>query len=231
MRDDVAEMTNPVFRYGLDVKDRLDAGERVDMQQTQLDLIRLLADKRWQRLDGDSSAVGGGSVFASARSVGAPVGRGGASFLGIRYALACWLDELFIDHSPWGNEWRDRALEVERFKSAEAAYRFWEQAQRAEAQPGSDALEVYYLCVLLGFRGENRDHPDKLKEWVERVRPQIVRGYGEEPPQADRSEPPNFVPLLTGRERFATMFRWWGIALFVLLFVLVVFLVQRGLGG
>jgi type VI protein secretion system component VasF len=80
---------------------------------------------------------------------------------------------------------------------------------------------------MLGFRGDYRDQPSELSGWVERARPQIIRGYGEEPGQPDKSEPVNYVPLLTGRERFASMFRWWGIALFALLFVLMVLLVMR----
>ena len=169
MRDEVAELVYPVFKYGLDVKDQLDTGERVDMQKTQLDLIRLLADKRWNRMDGDS-VFGTSAAFASVRSGGTQGAKSAGTFLGIRYALVCWLDELFISHSSWGQEWRDHALEVARYNSAEAAWKFWEQAQKAEAQPGSDALEVYYLCVMLGFRGK----PNDLYSWVERVRPQIT---------------------------------------------------------
>lgn len=229
MRDEVAELVYPIFRYGLDVKEQLDASERVDMQKTQLDLTRLLADKRWNRVDGESSVLGT-SAFVSRSPGGAA--RGTSSFLGVRYALVCWLDELFILDSPWGQDWRDHALELARFNSTEAAWRFWEQAQRAEAQPGSDALEVYYLCVMLGFRGDYRDKPNDLQAWVERVQPQIIRGYGEEPAQTDKSEPRNYVPLLTGRERFATMFRWWGGAMLLLLFaVVVVVLLQFFQGG
>lgn len=150
------------------------------------------------------------------------VGRGSAGFLGIRYALVCWLDELFISHTQWGEDWRQHALEVERYRSNDAAFRFWEQAQRAEGQAGTDALEVFYLCVMLGFRGEYRDQPQYLHDWVERVRPMVIRGQGEEPAQADNSEPENHVPVLNGREHFTLMFRWWWGVLSVFFFALVV---------
>src|SRR5439155_11845235 len=83
-------------------------------------------------------------------------------FLGIRYALVCWLDEIFILDSPWKDQWSERSLEIDLYNSRERAWKFWEQADNASARPTTDALEVFFLCVMLGFRGNKVDSPDDL---------------------------------------------------------------------
>ena len=72
-------------------------------------------------------------------------------FLGVRYGLTCWLDELFILYSPWERLWNERKLEASLYGTNDRAWRFWEQARLAESRAGSSALEVFYLCVILGF--------------------------------------------------------------------------------
>ena len=203
MRDEVAELVYPVLTLGLDLKERLERGEPADIDKAQSDLKQRLADKRWNEL-GE-----GGLVDVSQTVTGTRVSSG-ARFLGMRFPIVCWLDEIFVLDSRWGQVWQERLLEWALYGHRLRSNLFWEQAERAEVRPGSDALEVYYLCVMLGFRGDYRERPDQLQAWVDKVRPQVIRGYGEEPPQRDSSTPENYVPLLTGRERFQTMLVVWG---------------------
>jgi type VI secretion system protein ImpK len=226
MRDEVHELVYPVLRYGLDLKERLGRGEEADLEKSQLDLKRLLADKRWNELGGEAGALEA-SAFSASRSVAGTPLRGTTSFLGIRYAITCWLDEIFVLDSPWGAQWNERTLEVALYGTRDRAFAFWEQAEKAESRPGSEALEVYYLCVMLGFRGDFRDRPDRLRAWVQRVQPQIIRSHGQEPPQVDKSTPVNNVPLLTGRDRFQAMFKAWGGVLLLLVFVLGFLLIYK----
>lgn len=220
MSDQADKLVYPLLKFGLDLKELLERGEPADMEKAQSDLIRRLADKRWNEL-----GEGGQFDPSMSQSVAGPRPSGAARFLGIRYALVCWLDEVFVLDPRWGQDWNERPLEWALYGTRDRATLFWEQAERAEVRPGSDALEVYYLCVMLGYRGDYRDRPDKLRAWVERVRPQVLRGYGEEPPQLDNSTPENNVPLLTGRDRFQTMFIVWGRVLLLLAFALGFFLV------
>src|SRR6266852_5305509 len=60
-------------------------------------------------------------------------------FLGIRYALACWLDEVFILDSPWGRIWNERKIEEALYGTNDRAWFFWEQAQHAANRTGVDA--------------------------------------------------------------------------------------------
>jgi type VI protein secretion system component VasF len=46
---------------------------------------------------------------------------------------------------------------------------FWAHAEAAERRHRADILEVAYLCVALGFRGEMADDPDRLAQWRERM--------------------------------------------------------------
>jgi len=200
MRAEVADLIHPVFQLGLDLKERPEPGTREDMDKALTNLKGLLADKRWEE-PGEVSPIDISRTVTSLRA-----GR----YLGMRYAVVCWLDEILGLDPHWGEYWRNRALEVALYNECERAHRFWEQAERAEVRPGSDALEVYYLCVMLGFRGDYRERPDQLQAWVDKVRPQVIRGYGEEPPQRDSSTPENYVPLLTGRDRFQGMLIVWG---------------------
>jgi type VI secretion system protein ImpK len=51
---------------------------------------------------------------------------------------------------------------------------FWEQARLAEGRPHIDALEAYYLCVMLGFRGQYLGKPQDLQQWRQRVQARLV---------------------------------------------------------
>ena len=45
-----------------------------------------------------------------------------------------------------------------------------------QARPTRDALEVFYLCVMLGFRGEMAGKPVELNAWRDAVEAQIMHG-------------------------------------------------------
>src|SRR5262245_39936112 len=169
MRKEIADLVYPVINYALQLKRRVDRGEELSLSNEQAQLKGLLksesAARRWPEYAGDAPAGG----FDDS-------GRGSSEhFLGIRYALACWLDEIFILDSPWKAEWNERKLEAALYGSNDRAYKFWDQARKAEARPEKDALEVFFLCVMLGFRGDLRDDPDGLRAWREAAEAQLGR--------------------------------------------------------
>ncbi|HEY1380305.1 MAG TPA: DotU family type IV/VI secretion system protein, partial [Gemmataceae bacterium] len=161
---------------------------------------------------------------ASSGNVRTTVGalRGGEPFLGLRYALACWLDEIFILDAPasWVSRWESSMMEVALYGgSSQRAWRFWEQAKKAEARPGTDALEVFLWCVMLGFKGEPAAAGINPPQWIEGVRKRVLSGYSQEFAQPPEKDPPTFVPVLRGRERFGTMLRVAAAVAAVALFV------------
>ena len=129
----------------------------------------------------------------------------GDRFLGIRYALVCWLDELFTCDSPWGTRWNEQKLEMELYGTNDRAWNFWRQARLAQARPGGDALEVCYLCVMLGFRGELLDRPQQLSTWVGAARHRLGRIREKSWPYAPQLDAGGNVPPLRGREKMRRM--------------------------
>ncbi len=131
-------------------------------------------------------------------------------FLGARYALACWLDEIFILHSPqwWADRWEANTLEAALYGGTQQrAWRFWDQARKAEGPRGNlESLEAYLWCVMLGFRGSP---PDNLNPaaWVDSVRKRVMTGGSTEFPAPPDRDLPVGVPPLRGQERFARMLR------------------------
>jgi type VI secretion system protein ImpK len=198
----------PILRYGLRLLDRLRLKEAADIDTEQNELKRL---------------------FGQNPSQWTQAGPEGSTFVGYRYALACWLDDVFIldPDSPWREAWRNKSIEVALFGEALRAGRFWEQCRLAERAGDVNALEVYYLCVMLGFRGDLRDDPDGLQRWREAVEGLVAQGqatdWQDRPPDLPLAE--THVPPLRCRERL----RWLygacaalaGLAIFIGAFALV----------
>jgi type VI secretion system protein ImpK len=168
MREEIAAVVHPVLSYGLQLRDRLLRGERPDLDREQRELIKLLRSnteaQRWPDYGGAGERYAG-------------------SFWGSRYALACWLDEIFLNEdfrqTPWGVAWNDKKIEVQLYGSNDRAWMFWFQAELAEAV-GADALEVFYLCVMLGFRGEGEKKPADLDAWRDQLEARLERSPEEQ---------------------------------------------------
>jgi type VI secretion system protein ImpK len=192
MRTETAELVSPILRQGLRLQERLRRGEKLDLRQEQAELRKLFQTSR--------GALGTAPAPSTEES--------GDAFLGVRYPLACWLDEVFIldPQSPWKAEWRDQTLEFALFRRRDRSFLFWEQARLAEARGDADALEVFYLCVMLGFRGDLREDPGGLHDWRESVEAILGRGWSADwtgkPPELPLPE--TNVPPLRAREHL----RW-----------------------
>jgi type VI secretion system protein ImpK len=207
MREEIANLVNPMLAYGLELRDRLGYGERPDMAAEQAHLRGLLKTapeaQRWPDYGGD-----------------------GDRWLGIRYALACWVDEILTLHSPWGPEWQNHILEESLYGTRDRAWNFWAQAKRAQARPGTDAVEAYYLCVMLGFRGEGPERTETIASWCEGVKEQLAREQSKAWPglPAELQSEVNASPRRT-RERLRRILFWTvpvvGVFIFLLLFLLV----------
>jgi type VI secretion system protein ImpK len=219
MREEIANLVFPVLTHGVRLKKRLtDGDDAPDFATAQNELQGLLQSasqaQRWADFGGDKPV--GDSIR----------GRHGDQFLGIRYALVCWLDEIFILDSPWKDQWSERSLEVDLYNSRERAWRFWEQADRASARPSTDALEVFFLCVMLGFRGDKGNAPDELKHWYDRIKAQLDKGQGSDFALPVEGQPRTHVPPLSGGPRLQNMLVAAGVAVLILVPALVFVLVS-----
>lgn len=231
MQEDIANLVHPVFNYALRLRDRLEQGEAVDLASEQNKLKALLLTeieaRRWIDFGGDSgTAIASSSIDLGASEEARPAA-GGDEFLGIRYALVCWIDELIILYSPMEKEWNERKLEGELYGTNDRAWKFWRQAEQALSRPRSDALEVFFLCVLMGFRGELRDEQDELQAWISSTKTRIAKIKSQDWPYPLEYEPTTYVPPHYGRDQLQHMIFTGGVVLLVMIPVVAFFLVQR----
>jgi type VI secretion system protein ImpK len=117
----------------------------------------------------------------------------------IQYALVAWIDDVLSDVDWQGRDkWAYYRLEFEFFQSREADVRFFMKAEEAARRGLLDALEVYYICVQLGFRGFFREAdaeqrakelslPRSLLDWLKRTATRIRRDPGRPALGVDRA--------------------------------------------
>src|SRR5262245_47739023 len=106
MREEIANLVHPILSYGVDLRAKLGRDEPLDLKNEQAVLRGLLKSDAQARAWTD---------YGGEATEGSPAGdsEGGSErFLGIRYALVCWLDEIMIVDSPWKQAWSERSLEV-----------------------------------------------------------------------------------------------------------------------
>jgi type VI secretion system protein ImpK len=228
MQEQIANLVYPVISYALRLKDRLERREEPDLDTEQASLKGLLLTDMEARRLVDFGGEASDNRSISMTRMGGDLGRRSAdAFLGIRYALVCWLDEIFIVDSPWARQWNEQKLETALYGTNIRAELFWEQARRAESRPGSDALEVFFLCVMLGFRGELREDPDRLMAWVSTTQARISKGLGTELPMPPEHEAPSDVPPRHAREKLQRVFLIGSICLLILIPIVAALLAQK----
>jgi type VI secretion system protein ImpK len=234
MREQLGRIVYPILSYGLALKQRLELGEQpaLEMEQAQLKRLLLTDNEALHTAEfgGDRFMVDQGTAVGLRPSMNVP-GTSKEAFLGARYALVCWLDEIFILDCPQTRDfWNEHKLEPLLYPpSAERAWRFWEQAQKAQARPGADGLEVFYLCVMLGFRGDYREQTEKLGRWVAACQTRIeqIQSDAWVPPN-DAGDPPGSATPRRAQESFQNMLV--AASLVILAWVFVgAFLIVQGL--
>jgi type VI secretion system protein ImpK len=216
MRDDTAFFAYPLFASALRVREQLATGRALEFEREHSRLKELL------------------SAAAVTATIGPrPAGRGNpmpVGFLGIRYALTCWVDELFTQVPAWRDRWNERKLEVQLYGTNDRAWRFWEQAKLASAAGDVDAQEVFFLCAQLGFRGTLADDPNKLGEWSEVTRESLRELPVPESPYDLEPDPEFDAPPRQAEFRFERMLGVAASVSLVLIPITAFILVSR-LGG
>ena len=222
MQSEIAKAIYPVFSYGIRLRDSLVNGDSPELQTSQKELLALLQGagqvQKWADVNPGRSMGGDASSAAP---------RGNTQFLGMRYALVAWLDELFIADSPWKAEWTESILEHQLYGHRDRGWRFWDQAKMASAQPSTDALEAFYLCVMLGFRGDYIEAPEKLKAWLESAKALIDKGQDQEWKGPVDSQPQVDVSLLSGAKKMRRMFTIVGLSLLAVIPIAVLKLLWK----
>ncbi|QDV23707.1 DotU family type IV/VI secretion system protein [Aureliella helgolandensis] len=170
MNDAFSNIVHPVIEYGLSLKSRIDAGAELDLEYQQSRLRDLLLSEDESQLHAEFGSDQQPANLHTATDLSATPGRMTNRFWGVRYGLVCWLDELFTNCPQWEQAWNENKLESQLYGTNDRAWKFWEQARLAQTRAGLSAFECFYLCASLGFRGELRDQPDKLRTWCQQAK-------------------------------------------------------------
>jgi type VI secretion system protein ImpK len=73
-----------------------------------------------------------------------------------KFALSAFVDETVLTNNfPLRNEWEKNPLQLEYFGEQLAGNKFFDKldAMLGQIDQTADAVEVYYFCMLLGFKG------------------------------------------------------------------------------
>ena len=75
-----------------------------------------------------------------------------------KYAIAAFVDETVLTSSwPLKDAWADQPLQLQYFNDFSAGEEFYNKIDTLRGAKKSAVLEVYYLCLSLGFRGKYVD--------------------------------------------------------------------------
>ena len=95
-----------------------------------------------------------------------------------QYAITAFLDEVIL-YSGWQDKqvWSSQPLQAQFFGEALAGVNFFERLAHLRRQ-SPETAEVYYLCILLGFKGQYQDPrlEGQLAGLIEDLRRELARG-------------------------------------------------------
>lgn len=193
MRPEFSQAVDPIFQTTLNFVDRIEKGNRLIAADERATLLR--------RIDEAEIRLGNTQEWKLAK-----------------YALCSWIDAVLID-APWQGKgwWKDNCLESKYFGRRDAHEDFFKQANAAAELGPKDALEVYYIAVVLGFRGIYGDSdanyrsnvihssrlPDSIEAWCRSTARSLQLKQGR-PPIPERIQTGGSAKPLTGKTSLVT---------------------------
>lgn len=96
-----------------------------------------------------------------------------------KFALVAFIDETILS-SDWSqkDEWVSTPLQLELYDQYDAGEVFFDRLEKLRENPkaNAEALEVYYLCMTLGFKGKYQLHEqERLREIIETTYEELNR--------------------------------------------------------
>ncbi len=170
-----------VLLFGSIVRTASDCGETDTFRERALGLIR----------EGDAAA---GRVGMAKDDVAAA-----------RFAVTAYLDEMVLSSSwPAREEWSSQPLQYELFGTHEAGVEFFRRLEtiRKGAASNRDLLELYYLCLALGFEGQyTLAGREKRQTLLRDIARELGHGRGSLPELSPHGGRPDELLQVTKRNR------------------------------
>lgn len=120
-----------------------------------------------------------------------------------RYALVAVIDET-ISRSDWisKSEWYENPLGLEYFGENIAGSEFFNKLEAIRANAGKKAglLEVYYICLALGFEGKYAFNPNELSPLIDKAGRELRALRGGAGELSPRWRPPEEALQAVGRQ-------------------------------
>jgi len=154
----------------------------------------------------------------------------------VKFALVAFIDETVLTaDSPLREEWEKRPLQLEYFDEQLAGVKFFERLDQhlKDIDSDADVVEVYYLCLLLGYKGKyKRYYENKLEGVIENVADHLrrtgrLRG-GALSPHWKANDQPEVKPD-PGLSRWVTLGGGVALGFVLLVFIIFSFLLSRDL--
>lgn len=96
-----------------------------------------------------------------------------------KFGLAAFVDETVLTANfPLRNEWEKNPLQLQYFGEQLAGNKFYDKLESmlSQIEVTQDAVEVYYYCLLLGFKGRYAVYEEeKLLETMQRTAKALVK--------------------------------------------------------
>jgi type VI secretion system protein ImpK len=152
--------------------------------------------------------------------------------LSAKFALAAFVDETVLTAQfPLREQWEKYPLQLEYFGEHLAGVKFFDRLDGLLRDPNSapEIVEVYYLCLVLGYKGKYMIFPDQLQGVMENVADYLrrvgrLRAVGLSPHWKVADQPAPIVD--PGLPRWLKVGGGVAIALAVLVFMILFFWVR-----
>jgi type VI secretion system protein ImpK len=140
-----------------------------------------------------------------------------------RFALVAWIDEELSTRAPWEHRsyWANHTLQFHYEGRQDGREEFFRRADEACRLPRKDAIEVFFMCVVLQFKGVYDETPGlplpadielpsgarvppRIEDWMRTMREWIS---ARQPPPIDNRPRPGMheAPPLEGKYQMLAM--------------------------
>ncbi len=174
-------------------------------------------------------------LFRVAEEQGKSAGIHSDAYTQARYAVTAYIDEMIIS-SRWANrdQWSARPLQYDFFGEYVAGEGFFQHLDtiRRSLPLNAELLEVYGLCLILGFEGQYRIHErEKLRGLIEDVTREVQAKRGDVPVLSPHGErPEELLTELVKRELPVWVVLVTSAGIVLLFYLALLFLISQDAG-